>query len=650
MNTPTRLATCIGALALVLTTAMTTVDAAGADTVNVFNPSPNGRVYATLVAPDGKVYVAGEFTAIAGSARNRVARLNADGSIDNTFAPGAINGTSIRALLLQPDGKLVIGGNFTTVQGSARVAVARLNADGGLDGTFNANVTGAGSEVIALGRQSDGDIFFGGYFTTVGGFTQRYLAGVTSTGAILPAGFVIAADTGNETIFSITVQPDDKIVVGGSFTTAGGSARSNLARFNAGGSVDATFAPNPNARVYTTSLQSDGNIVVGGSFAQIGGGNRQYIARITSTGVLDPSFSANAPNAAVYASAIQPDGRIVIGGSFDYITGFSDRERSGLARYSSTGAFDPAFADLGAWSPGTSVWSISNASGNALLVGGNFSTVNNTPRSHLAKLDPAPAPTPTPVDAGYWMVAQDGGVFSFGAAPFYGSTGDIRLNQPVVGAAATRSGNGYWFVAADGGIFSFGDARFFGSTGDIALNQPVVAMIPTVSGNGYWLIARDGGVFSFGDAQFFGSTGDIALNQPIVGGAATPSGSGYWFVAADGGIFSFGDAQFFGSTGDIALNQPIVSMAATPSGNGYWFVARDGGIFNFGGAPFLGSAGNLGLSHPVVSMIASASGNGYLVVASDGAVYTFGDAAYQGGLAGTPLAQPVIAALARVVR
>ena len=121
---------------------------------------------------------------------------------------------------------------------------------------------------------------------------------------------------------------------------------------------------------------------------------------------------------------------------------------------------------------------------------------------------------------------------------------------------------GYWLEASDGGIFAFGDARFFGSTGAIRLNRPIVASVATPSGNGYWLVASDGGIFAFGDAVFRGSTGAIALNKPIVGMAATPSGNGYWLVASDGGIFAFGDAVFRGSTGAIALNKPIVGMAA----------------------------------------------------------------------------------------
>ncbi|HEV3266750.1 MAG TPA: hypothetical protein VG014_14605, partial [Acidimicrobiales bacterium] len=147
--------------------------------------------------------------------------------------------------------------------------------------------------------------------------------------------------------------------------------------------------------------------------------------------------------------------------------------------------------------------------------------------------------------AGYWLVASDGGIFSFGDTLFYGSTGGLTLTQPIVGMAATPDGKGYWLVAADGGIFSFGDAVFYGSTGAMTLNKPIVGMAATPDGRGYWLLASDGGIFSFGDAAFFGSTGGMALNKPIVGMAATPDGLGYWLVASDGGIFSFGDTVFY---------------------------------------------------------------------------------------------------------
>jgi hypothetical protein len=245
---------------------------------------------------------------------------------------------------------------------------------------------------------------------------------------------------------------------------------------------------------------------------------------------------------------------------------------------------------------------------------------------------------------GYWLVATDGGIFSYGDAGFFGSTGAIRLNRPIVGMAPTPSGRGYWLVASDGGIFSYGDAGFFGSTGAITLNKPIVGMASTPSGRGYWLVASDGGIFAFGDAGFYGSTGAITLNKPIVGMASTPSGQGYWLVASDGGIFAFGDAGFFGSTGAITLNQPIVGIATAPGGAGYWMVATDGGIFAFGQAPFFGSAANAATT-PVAGIVPTVTGSGYWIITVDGKVFNYGDAPFLGEVSGA-LVRPVVGAAA----
>jgi Tol biopolymer transport system component len=248
---------------------------------------------------------------------------------------------------------------------------------------------------------------------------------------------------------------------------------------------------------------------------------------------------------------------------------------------------------------------------------------------------------PTPSSTGYRLVASDGGIFAFGDAGFFGSTGALRLNRPIEGMASTPRNLGYWLVASDGGIFAFGDAQFFGSTGALTLNQPIVGMASTPLGQGYWLVAADGGIFAFGDARFHGSTGALRLNQPIRAMATTPTGRGYWLVAADGGIFAFGDAAFFGSTGALKLNKPIVGMAPTPTGRGYWLVAEDGGIFAFGDATFLGSTGALTLNQPIRGMAANPSGMGYWLVAADGGVFAFGDSAFLGSTGALRLNRPI---------
>jgi hypothetical protein len=243
---------------------------------------------------------------------------------------------------------------------------------------------------------------------------------------------------------------------------------------------------------------------------------------------------------------------------------------------------------------------------------------------------------------GYHVVGSDGGVFSFGDAPFEGSAGSVHLAQPIVGMAATHDGDGYWLVARDGGIFNYGDAGYYGSMGGKPLTAPIVGIAATPDGRGYWEVASDGGVFSFGDAHFYGSRGGQTLDGPVVGMAADATGQGYWLVTSEGGVFSFGDARFFGSAGSLPLRRPVVGMAATSDGGGYWLVGSDGGVFNYGDAGFEGSLGGQPLVGPIVGIAATTNGGGYWLVASDGGVFNYGDAGFFGSLGGTALNAPVV--------
>jgi hypothetical protein len=243
---------------------------------------------------------------------------------------------------------------------------------------------------------------------------------------------------------------------------------------------------------------------------------------------------------------------------------------------------------------------------------GNAGSLGSAPGKTAA---PIVGMAATPDGGGYWLVASDGGVFSFGDAQFFGSTGGLVLNKPIVGMAATPDGGGYWLVASDGGIFSFGDARFFGSTGGLVLNRPIAGMAATPDGGGYWLVASDGGIFSFGDAVFHGSMGGQRLAAPVTGIASTPSGAGYMEVASDGGIFTFGDANFLGSAAGVS-SAPVVAAVITSTGRGYWLVSQNGGVFSFGDAPFHGSMGGQTLSDPIVAMAATPGDGGYWLLPS----------------------------------
>jgi hypothetical protein len=187
------------------------------------------------------------------------------------------------------------------------------------------------------------------------------------------------------------------------------------------------------------------------------------------------------------------------------------------------------------------------------------------------------------------LVATDGGIFSFGDARFYGSTGSLRLNQPIVGMATTADHRGYWLVASDGGIFTFGDARFYGSTGSLRLNQPIVGMARTASGRGYWLFARDGGLFTFGDARFHGSLGSSSPASPITTVAPTHTGAGYWMASASGGVYAFGSAEPNGEIFRDAEQRGIVTVVPTADDHGYWLLTNRGAVLPFGDADWFGS-------------------------------------------------------------
>jgi IPT/TIG domain len=283
---------------------------------------------------------------------------------------------------------------------------------------------------------------------------------------------------------------------------------------------------------------------------------------------------------------------------------------------------------------------------------GTVADITVTTAAGTSALSPADkftyAPPPPPAN-GYWEVASDGGIFSFGSAPFLGSMGGKHLNAPVVGMASDDSANGYWEVASDGGIFSFGSAPFYGSMGGTHLNSPIVGMALDVESGGYWEVAADGGVFSF-HAPFLGSLGGTHLPSPIVGMAPSNNGS-YWLAAADGTVYSFGAATDLGSVAKPP-SRPVISITSVPSASvqEYWLVTADGTIFTFGGAPNEGSTAGMRLNKPLVGMTpginASESGVsqglGYWEAGADGGIFTFGTPGYYGSMGGDPLNAPVV--------
>ena len=297
-----------------------------------FNPNvfpTNSVVSAVALQPDGKILIGGDFTSIEGVARSGIARLNCNGSLDTTFNPGAFNGVS--AIAIQPDGNIVIGGSFTTGGGAPRNRLARLKPDGSLDTTFaTANPDEA---VNAIALQKDGKILVGGYFSTIGGGTRGRVARLDSNGSL---DTTFSDPTANNYVMTIAIQPDGKTVVGGSFNTIGGETRNGIARLNSDGTLDTTFTSSANNFVYAIALQPDGRIVIGGSFNSVGGVPKQGLARLSSTGGLDGTFNSSA-DYSVFTMALQPDDKIVIGGSFANVGG---QVRHAVARINSNGSLD----------------------------------------------------------------------------------------------------------------------------------------------------------------------------------------------------------------------------------------------------------------------------------------------------------------------
>ena len=294
-------------------------------------------VYAAALQPDGKMLIAGNFTSVHGTARNRVARLNVDGSLDTTFNVGTGAGATVRALVLQPDGKIVVGGDFTTFAGSAREYLARLNVDGTLDSGFvgpDFAVT-SGWRVHALALAPDGSapffkILVGGSFYFSGSPFKASLARITSTGALDSAfstavghGAHAAGSTGSiRQINAIAVQRDGKIVIGGTFTAFNNVAHNYLARLAASGALDGTFTPTADADVSALLVQPDGKILVGGAFVNMNATALNHFARLTAGGTNDPAFGVGTGSTGqIYDLTMQPDGKVVLAGDFATIQG-----------------------------------------------------------------------------------------------------------------------------------------------------------------------------------------------------------------------------------------------------------------------------------------------------------------------------------------
>ena len=360
----------------------------GQSALDGFDPNANSVIFAVTVQPDGKVLIGGQFTTLAPNggasvARAFIARLNLDGTVDSSF--NVHPDSYVRAIALQADGKIVIGGDFNhiTPNGGSPVIrnyIARLNADGTLDLGFDPWTT---ASVLSIIVQSNGNILVGGNFNhffpnaSSPGFTRNRIARLDING--VPDSFDpnISSTVGYAQVLSMALQTDGKILASGSFTAVGGVSRTNIARIDATTGAADSWNPNANAPVWKVALQPDGKILAGGDFNSaistptIGGQTRNRIARLDPTTGLADSWNPNANNS-VTAIALQVDGKILVGGSFGAANSIGGQTRYRLARLDATNgladSFDP---NVGG---GSGVNTIVVQADSKILIAGPFAT------------------------------------------------------------------------------------------------------------------------------------------------------------------------------------------------------------------------------------------------------------------------------------
>ena len=371
------------------------ISAAQATTVvaqtGFIDPDIAGPVHDVLLLADGKILVAGGFATVAGQPQSRIARLNQNGSLDTAFPNPAVGpdspNTNVYAIARQADGKLLIGGFFSSVAGQLRNNLARLNADGSLDTGF---VSDVGNTVTTLDIQTDGKIVIGGWFTSVGGQTRQHVARLNADGS-LDTSFVDPAITSPVPfgfgMSTVTIQPDGKILIGGFFTAVGGQSRNGGSRLNSDGTLDTSFGLAMTGSVEQFRVLADGKIMICGYLGNtVNGVQRRGIARLNSDGSLDPSFGDTAiPSGTVTSFDIQPDGKFIVAGTFSMISG---GERKDIARLNSDATFDATFQDPNANFGGsfTNIYDVVIQPDNKVLIGGSFTMVGHQTRKNLVRL------------------------------------------------------------------------------------------------------------------------------------------------------------------------------------------------------------------------------------------------------------------------
>jgi uncharacterized delta-60 repeat protein len=365
----------------------------------------NSDVHSVVLQSNGKVLIGGYFTVVNSTNRNRMGRLNADGGIDSSFDPGTGIESSFSSLVMQPDGKVLLGGVFTFINGTNRYGSLRLNADGSLDPTFVPDTNfnpGFGIKhyqdcgpdfecydiafATAAVVQPDGKLVVGvrsefWQCDPAGGgcnFSVSYSVVRLNANGSRDSSFNFTNTSSLGAVSSIALQSDGKVIIGSAFYSF------KIARLNADGSLDGSFNPGtgPNAGVTSVALQSDGKVLIGGYFGAVNGTNRNGIARLNANGSLDNTFDpGGGSNGGVKALALQSNGKVVIGGDFTTVNGTN---RNHIARLNTDGSLDSSF-DPGTGANG-SIVSVALQPDGKVLIAGDFTTVNGVVRPDVARL------------------------------------------------------------------------------------------------------------------------------------------------------------------------------------------------------------------------------------------------------------------------
>ena len=361
----------------------------------------NDNVYSTKLQADGKVIFGGDFTDVNGFSSNKIARLNTDMTFDSTFAVGTGANNSVLATAIQADGKIIVGGKFTSYNGSTKNGIIRLNSNGSLDTTFLVG-TGLSSlgYVNAIAIQPDGKILIAGNFTTYNGTARIHIARLNTSGTLdttFNSGFSTASST---EVFSLAIQADGKIIVGGTFTSYASTTRSNIVRLTSSGAIDTAFNPGTgfNGSVLCLKIQSsDGKVLSGGSYTSFNAVTRKYVSRLNTDGTLDTVFvpdaiSFPAGGFGVRTIDLQTDGKIFIGGGFKTVGSYA---RNRIARLNSNGTTDSTFDPGTGFSPSigfrltaAQIYSIAIQADGKIVTGGKFDKYNGIGVDNITRLNP----------------------------------------------------------------------------------------------------------------------------------------------------------------------------------------------------------------------------------------------------------------------